>query len=730
MIVPIVLLAALAAVVVYLLLYFGNWRTFPWYVQATCFAAWFFPFSIILILPLDLGSNLYRKCLDEKNEADCQEPFAYVPESFLWVFWQIAWVRSGDFGSLRKFLNAVKDNLIYYGVVGTIGLAFLAYMIVAVKFEKDDLLALLMAGANAWGLLLCTMMLGFGTVAIPRGLWRSANTAQCLKDLELKAPKAKEALMDSEAQIYELAREVAWASKKVEIDDPMRKFVDVLLEKCPLALDERAIDDGEEQSLPTYDKLRQIHSRLKYYTKVNERHQAEFRFLVQRAWLLNDILDNEANRERVLCVVCAVASLALVWSESTFQISSVPLSVPALLLKTSNITYGFIEVVSISFILYMCTCAYSTLFKIKIFDYYVIVPEHHTDEPSLLFVGAYLCRLTFPLCYNFLNMASDDEDSIFVKYQGKFIDLAPLLGEGFNTWVPELVLIFSIITLLNLFERIVSWLGIRKFFFDERRSELADVEEGRKIILQARSVEERRAARGFAGPSSYGLNEMTPNRSQRKAVPRATNTKELLAKYKTAATGNAAMSSALAGPSSSSAAAGQSESTRPNQASSSSSASEPATTFSISFPFGRKGGKSPATSGSATPTGGAGRYQKLVDANDSGSAAEPDSRSGSGGRRFGTSPRGPSMQAPPSHSQAAATGKSTGRTDLLAAPLPKGSASPSPTSSRVFGARAAAADTVVNVGAAPAVLPGPTAAGSSSGSASAKGGRRNIFDDI
>lgn len=45
--------------------------------------------------------------------------------------------------------------------------------------------------------------------------------------------------------------------------------------------------------------------------------------------------------------------------------------------------------------LYMCTCAYTTLMKMKLLNNYVLVPNHHTDEPTLLFIGSYLCRLTY-----------------------------------------------------------------------------------------------------------------------------------------------------------------------------------------------------------------------------------------------------------------------------------------------------------------------------------------------
>jgi hypothetical protein len=47
-----------------------------------------------------------------------------------------SWVRSGDFNPWSKLYNAVKDNVIYYGVLAVIGVVFLVYMIVAVKFEK------------------------------------------------------------------------------------------------------------------------------------------------------------------------------------------------------------------------------------------------------------------------------------------------------------------------------------------------------------------------------------------------------------------------------------------------------------------------------------------------------------------------------------------------------------------------------------------------------------------
>ncbi|KAI9339193.1 LMBR1-like membrane protein-domain-containing protein [Zopfochytrium polystomum] len=814
MILVVVLLAALAATVAALLWYFGNHRTFPWYVQVACFCAWLFPFSIILVLPLDLASNLHRRCEKEHGPENCPEPIAYVPEDFLWVFWRTlywnmfcltwfvipimqAWVRSGDFNSWPRFLNAVRANLIYYASVGTIGVAFLIYMIVSLRFRREDLVALLIAGANAWGLLVCTCMLGFGLVRIPRGLWMQANTAKCLRELEMKAPKAKETMVDSEAQIYELAREIAIASRRIGPNDPLRKYVDILMEKCPLSLDERStVDEEEDTNPPTYEKLRVIHARIKYYTKVNERHQAQFRFLLHRAWLLNDIMDNEKNKDRrfqshlikpgpenyedlklqalwwwyihvrpvvfrVLSVICGIASVALVWSESTFQVTSVPLSVPAWILK-SGFASGVLELVAMSFLLYMCICAYSTLLKVKIFDYYVIMPEHHTDEPSLLFVGAYLCRLTFPLCYNFLNMASDDENSIFVKYQGKFIDLAPLLGERFNTWVPELVLIFSVLNFLNMYERILTWFNVRKFFYDEPAGE-ADIEDGRRIIMQARSAEERRLVRGsYISSSSYGLNSIESSHLSssrgRNSSSRATNTSELLAKYKSGSSSTS--SSTSSSSSSSSSPANSSRNTPPMPRDSpppSERPSSPSFSLHSMLSFAKKSTSSTVLGGGS----GGGRYERLEQSDslllphqrseqDRPATLQQQNSYHTSNRRFGAAPIAAAPASQPLHGTSsqpssvmpqirmvAPTGASAGGATVgTVAPV-------SDSGHRVFGARPSSTTRAgagtpsggPSLTTTPALVratsPRPEPKSGAPGAApSSKNGRRNLFDDI
>jgi hypothetical protein len=76
------LLVIVACITIYILCYFGERKTFAWYVQLTALAGYFFPFTIILILPLDLASvsminqTKYRGCLQRKGE--CHEPLLHI----------------------------------------------------------------------------------------------------------------------------------------------------------------------------------------------------------------------------------------------------------------------------------------------------------------------------------------------------------------------------------------------------------------------------------------------------------------------------------------------------------------------------------------------------------------------------------------------------------------------------------------------------------------------------
>lgn len=183
---------------------------------------------------------------------------------------------------------------------------------------------------------------------------------------------------------------------------------------------------------------------------------------------------------RAVSIFLIVMSVVVCWSESTFQITNPVLSIPAIIFnKTSDIGYAYLEIFSVLFLGYMCICTFLSLFKVKFFDY-KLVGNHSTDTNSALWIGGYLCKLTFSLCYNFLRLVQD-ETSVFTRYQGRSASLTPLLGKGYNKWLPLAIFFISLITFFNSHGRILRKFEINKYFhepIDYNDANMAVIDDG------------------------------------------------------------------------------------------------------------------------------------------------------------------------------------------------------------------------------------------------------------
>ncbi|KAG0223548.1 hypothetical protein BGX31_008446 [Mortierella sp. GBA43] len=293
----------------------------------------------------------------------------------------------------------------------------------------------------------------------------------------------------------------------------------------------RKFTDAVVPAIVTEKYLADLNARIKRALRMNDRWTAIWHNLLKAGFLAQDIQENADNPEkkfrsslrplaskpkewqlsfewywhlklrpillRSIALICAILSLLIVWSEMTYQNTNPILSVIGLLVQIAQdrLSYGAIEAVSFLTMLYMCTCAYTTLMKMKLLNNYVLVPNHHTDEPTLLFIGSYLCRLTFPLVYNYLTISSlgKEDNTEFAAYMGK-IDMVPFLGE-FNYYMPYAILIPTLITLFNVFAKMFAVCSISDTFFDNDDGDGGiggDLEEGLQVLKNARVDEERR----------------------------------------------------------------------------------------------------------------------------------------------------------------------------------------------------------------------------------------------
>ena len=85
-----------------------------------------------------------------------------------------------------------------------------------------------------------------------------------------------------------------------------------------------------------------------------------------------------------------------------------------------------------------------------------------SDGSALIFNAEYLVRIQFPLCYNFL---------LFLRYDGSegcafmqvmsHMETVPFFGTlTFNSYAPLLIVLLCLFTGLNLYGKILAWLGI------------------------------------------------------------------------------------------------------------------------------------------------------------------------------------------------------------------------------------------------------------------------------
>jgi hypothetical protein len=204
--------ALMGFAVAFLVWYYASYET-PWYVKFAVFVGWVFPFSIVLVLPLDLTSTFYDYCLataePSLKETQCLPPLLYVSDGFLWVAWRaVYWTmfvltyltlplvngyaNSGYFKPADKLRKAIRDNLIYYGIMAVLGVVvvILAAAYGALKDPKA-FLGIIMTIANLFGLSIVVLLLSHGVIDVPRSLWYAGNPKRQLHWYEFKVFKIR-----------------------------------------------------------------------------------------------------------------------------------------------------------------------------------------------------------------------------------------------------------------------------------------------------------------------------------------------------------------------------------------------------------------------------------------------------------------------------------------------------------------------------------------------------------
>ncbi|CAI0474374.1 unnamed protein product [Linum tenue] len=482
----------------------------PRYVLFTVGYTWFCSLSIIILVPADIWTTMFG--------------FETGAISFLWSwsYWStflLTWglvpliqgfEDAGDFTMTEKLKTSIHANLIFYLIVGSVGLFGLILLIMMDKIRTNGVLGFAMACSNTFGLVTGAFLLGFGLSEIPKTLWRNADWTIRQKVLSHKIAKMAVKLDDAHQEFSNAIVVAQATSNQMSKRDPLRPYMDVidnmlaqLFRQDPSfkpqggRLGENDMDyDTDEKSMATLRRhLRR--ARDEYY-----RYKSEYMTFVLEALELEDAIKNYERRnstgwkymssfrparsgtlgslvdtieflwrcvlrkqlEKLLAIILGTMSAAILLAEATLVITGVDLSLFSILIKSVGRQELFVQVSALVPLMYMCICTYYSLFKIGMLMFYSLTPRQ-TSSVSLLMICSMVARYAPPISYNYLNLINlGDKDTVFEKRMGKINDAVPFFGVGFNRIYPLFMVLYTLLVASNFFDRLLGFFGNWKRF--------------------------------------------------------------------------------------------------------------------------------------------------------------------------------------------------------------------------------------------------------------------------
>ncbi|KAH8367301.1 LMBR1 domain-containing protein 2 homolog [Drosophila serrata] len=458
-----------------------------------------------------------------------------------------SYLKAGDFTVKGKLKSALIENAIYYGSYLFICGVLLIY--IAVKGESLDwqkLKAIASSASNTWGLFLLILLLGYALVEVPRSLWNNAKPGFALQYAYFKAAKLSTEKAEAEEHVDDILESLQCISRVIPNNHELRPCLETILRKVPIELQERASRNfartggsgmGATSStiLPSEKALVRIHKQVIKSLQTLQRTEALWSVQVQTVLHLEDVAKNIHSSERrfksefprqrtqlericysatlqwywecllkapflkTLCVLTATMSAMVVWSELTFFSRHPVLSIFANVIYVAKENYDFftIEVFSMAVLCYFFYCTYSTILRIRFLNLYYLAPHHQTNEHSLIFSGMLLCRLTPPMCLNFLGLIHMDThiipnrimETVYTQIMGH-MDVIGIISNGFNIYFPMCMLAFCLATWFSLGSRALNALGFQQFLQNETiATEL--VQEGKDLIAREKRRRQR-----------------------------------------------------------------------------------------------------------------------------------------------------------------------------------------------------------------------------------------------
>lgn len=560
-------LLTICIVVLLLLRHYLPLRSAPAFLIVPVFLAIALPASAVLLVPIDLASSAR---VEDEAEKGIWLPQRLVLVSWRIIYWLtfvLTWLvlpllaefmDAGYRDPKSRMIYSLRSNGRYQLIVLSCALLGLIYMIYSYGFDPTAIKGLVMALAYVWGLILAVYLMGHGLVAIPRSLIRNASISGRLRRVQAHAPRVHEKLEDAVLALEDVESQVEQLKKRktgsaVEFQEWIEELGD-MTGSSPSRVTLATPDLDTSNKVPAVITERYLADLTRRFYRA--RHQRaryidEWDRTVQTAYELQLILDAKASKQlifsqqgtssnrwsKILTLpptmryhlyanvipalrlaaggLLSLASVAITWSEIIRfpkpELSAVSLTVihnPHR--EDYQIGFGG-QFIAAFWILYMCTCALSSMADVPVWNQRALV-RRNTYAESACWYASYTARMTVPLAYNFLTFLPNhiQKETTFYNFLGRLINLTPL-GKWFDYLFPIFILLPVCATLFNLYGKIKNICGFGILDDDDEENNPSGFgtggwREGRDLI--ARDLE------GPVGSSTLGLlNQSSPRGS-------------------------------------------------------------------------------------------------------------------------------------------------------------------------------------------------------------------------
>ena len=185
----------LCIIISFILVYYYSRRGTNPLAMITAGVTWSLNFILIVFIPFDI----YYTYSDTKKDNSVNDILTIGYKFIYWSLFLCSWIfvplmqeyeDSGDFTKKRKFFRSIRNNIIFYTILGIIFIVFIVVAFIYYKGVVDSLKTFVFSLMNCSyliGLLLFYFLFGYSIISLPKKTFYKTNYEKQIQYLEWRA---------------------------------------------------------------------------------------------------------------------------------------------------------------------------------------------------------------------------------------------------------------------------------------------------------------------------------------------------------------------------------------------------------------------------------------------------------------------------------------------------------------------------------------------------------------